>query len=828
MGTKTMKFLSVYILVVLISLVCMAEDVRTEKKEAKHAFFVNGEKSDLHVEYLSIGRKKLPIIQLGNCKVFIDGLGKYHFAKETGDKLNRYYLLSNSGPNRLIALEFYKGANVGGELKKYPVHFLKGLRGFYAEANDVSGSDLNDIPWEKCFLKLGGNSKSHLTKLPKDLAFFQGGQLILNAKEMAKYNNLKFLKLENLKFDLSWLKNKNKLTSLTLKNCEITNADQKLPAMPELAFLNLESSKFDKTSLDISTHNKLQEIDLEYCGLEKITGLKNKTALTTINVLGSKLVSLPVVKIPSLKKLVTTGTQISAKFLADFSKLNPQCTTARNYTILLKQATKNIVEFEVHKYNDSSTAGSIFRMTNAKKVKALLDCFELGKLKIATNRQLAISEGSDYRFIMITADGERTEAAVRSYSELHWKTIPGHFCSVDEMKFARWVVKNNMDLWYFQDQQTDIRETTRESEDISLRWFKANQNADGSWGKSKQHKSIITALTLATFMQHGETPSSNEFGNTTRKAIEYLLAYCKNHKVEEIHPVVLWSLAKAFGMTQAPKLMPPCRRIVYYLIKSQLPDGGWEREKNSFSFVSPNNRRLDDTAWTLAAFKEVYASGIEVDKLIQTMETAIEPLKINHACPNGGFSWSSTNKQADLTATSTVIGVLLSLGERDGVLFKNGLQWYLNNYTKSWADPKMHQDYYSHFWGTRANLSLGDRAVWQNWNKKVLGNVISANKNHEGYWMGKNKYFIPKNMIQHDNQLLSTALNTPSTTQIYTTFGGGPAKRFPINAAQEIIYGKNELIRQIRLYLQQNGYNVDKISVGPDASKALFDEDIDF
>ena len=55
----------------------------------------------------------------------------------------------------------------------------------------------------------------------------------------------------------------------------------------------------------------------------------------------------------------------------------------------------------------------------------------------------------------------------------------------------------------------------------SLRWFRANQNPDGSWGKS--YKTAMTGFALLCYFGHCETPSSEEFGESCMKGILYLV-----------------------------------------------------------------------------------------------------------------------------------------------------------------------------------------------------------------------------------------------------------------------------------------------------------------
>ena len=61
----------------------------------------------------------------------------------------------------------------------------------------------------------------------------------------------------------------------------------------------------------------------------------------------------------------------------------------------------------------------------------------------------------------------------------------------------------------------------------ALRWLKATQNPDGSWGTSPKYgltkgmdKAAGAGFAILTFLAHGETPASPEFGDTVKKAQE--------------------------------------------------------------------------------------------------------------------------------------------------------------------------------------------------------------------------------------------------------------------------------------------------------------------
>ena len=55
----------------------------------------------------------------------------------------------------------------------------------------------------------------------------------------------------------------------------------------------------------------------------------------------------------------------------------------------------------------------------------------------------------------------------------------------------------------------------------ALEWLKRKQNPDGSWGPNK---TAMTGLGLLTFLAHGETTSSEKYGQTVEKAIRFLIS----------------------------------------------------------------------------------------------------------------------------------------------------------------------------------------------------------------------------------------------------------------------------------------------------------------
>jgi hypothetical protein len=68
----------------------------------------------------------------------------------------------------------------------------------------------------------------------------------------------------------------------------------------------------------------------------------------------------------------------------------------------------------------------------------------------------------------------------------------------------------------------------KESEDAvvrGLRWLVKTQNADGSWGKggASPFVSAMTGFAILSFLGHGETPVSAEFGPIVKKALDWVM-----------------------------------------------------------------------------------------------------------------------------------------------------------------------------------------------------------------------------------------------------------------------------------------------------------------
>jgi hypothetical protein len=95
-------------------------------------------------------------------------------------------------------------------------------------------------------------------------------------------------------------------------------------------------------------------------------------------------------------------------------------------------------------------------------------------------------------------------------------------------------------------------------------------------------KTPATGLALLAFLNHGETPASDEFGTTVEKGMNYLLSQSENESNGQEgnlmaidHGIRTRALCEAYGMTRIPSLLPVCTHAVKTILAAQRPSGLW-------------------------------------------------------------------------------------------------------------------------------------------------------------------------------------------------------------------------------------------------------------
>ena len=184
----------------------------------------------------------------------------------------------------------------------------------------------------------------------------------------------------------------------------------------------------------------------------------------------------------------------------------------------------------------------------------------------------------------------------------------------------------------------------------ALRWLKKNQQQDGSW---RNNKNAMTALAVLCFLAHGEKPgSSEEFGETVQRGIEYLLGsqpssgqWPGNYE----HYIATYALSEAYGMTMNPNVKSAVDRAVKLIIDGQHDSGGWDYA------LKPGDR--DDTSvmgWAAQALKAAMMADFYSDPeaLLRASKLAVKGFQKN-ANPNGGFGYTGPG-QGGLSSVGTL------------------------------------------------------------------------------------------------------------------------------------------------------------------------------
>jgi len=117
----------------------------------------------------------------------------------------------------------------------------------------------------------------------------------------------------------------------------------------------------------------------------------------------------------------------------------------------------------------------------------------------------------------------------------------------------------------------------------ALGWFADNQNEDGSWGKN--FKPAMTSLALLALFAHGETPTSENYGEITLKGIKFLCANTGKSSIrgdfgeaEYTNAMVAYALSEGYALTKIPMMKTAMDKQVEILVRNMAECGGYARK----------------------------------------------------------------------------------------------------------------------------------------------------------------------------------------------------------------------------------------------------------
>jgi hypothetical protein len=253
----------------------------------------------------------------------------------------------------------------------------------------------------------------------------------------------------------------------------------------------------------------------------------------------------------------------------------------------------------------------------------------------------------------------------------------------------------------------------------ALRWLKKNQESDGSW---KATKPAMTGLAVLTYLAHGETPASEEFGPTVEKAIKWLVDNQKQDGHfngadghDYSHPIATYALCEAYGMMKLPLLKTAAEKAAECLIKGQHASGGWNYNLNA--------EDRDDTSymgWCAQALKAAKMANLENEGLAEAMKKAILGFKKNYD-PSGSFGYTGPQAGSGLTGVGLLCLQLLGAG-RDAEA-RNAILWLEKAATFDWEKPWLGNPIYYWYYVTQTKFHCGGD-IWNKWNKQFAMQLV--------------------------------------------------------------------------------------------------------
>lgn len=284
----------------------------------------------------------------------------------------------------------------------------------------------------------------------------------------------------------------------------------------------------------------------------------------------------------------------------------------------------------------------------------------------------------------------------------------------------------------------------------ALRWMKATQAGDGSWG-GNSHPTAMTGLALLAYLGHCETPLSEEFGDSCLRAITYLVNVgMKNNGRLTLNPsdkawpyehaIATYALGEAStfckqGNIPVPNLFEVTQKAGQIIIDNQHKrTGGWEY---SYSVDASRGGDLSIAAWQVQALKACSHSGLEFKQLNRALNKATSYVE-SMRCRDGGFAYSRANEDPHAPGYRTMTGggilSLQMLGKGSLSSVRGGAKYIEDN--GKFDYDTIYCDLYGLYYEAQAMMNRGG-SQWKVYNARFRDELL-ANQDQDGSWKKPN------------------------------------------------------------------------------------------
>ena len=298
----------------------------------------------------------------------------------------------------------------------------------------------------------------------------------------------------------------------------------------------------------------------------------------------------------------------------------------------------------------------------------------------------------------------------------------------------------------------------------ALRWLKATQSPDGSWGTSPKYgltrgmdKAAGAGFAILTFLAHGETPASKEFGDTVTRALDYLInsVYIVKDKQGNLvkdnngkTPYVkmrgasgseygfligTYALCEAYGMTKNPNAKKAAELTLKRIIDGQTATGGWNYNMARVTKDGPDD--ISFGGWAMQAIKAGKMAGMHPEGMDECIKKAVQCLKKRNYSERAGFVYRATTNHkgggGGLAGVGCLAMQLLGFSKEPEVA--NALRvmsdWSpsLDAEFPSKLKGTLHNPQYYCYYaaqckyqaGMSANATPANKTLWQKWNQEM-------------------------------------------------------------------------------------------------------------
>ncbi len=266
----------------------------------------------------------------------------------------------------------------------------------------------------------------------------------------------------------------------------------------------------------------------------------------------------------------------------------------------------------------------------------------------------------------------------------------------------------------------------------ALRWLKGVQLENGSWVDKPAH----TALAILSFLAHGDTTLSAEFGSSIQNALHFLVksmptdgTFCGNSAY--VHGITTYALSEAYGITNIPFIKSAMDYGVSKIVDGQHVDGGYD-----YKYKKGKRWDLSIAGWQIQALKAAYAAGSDSPGILDALEKSTRFVKSTYK--NGKFGYSSPGSGGNMTGVGTLclqlLGKSKSLEARGGynTIISKRIRKLQNIIDESNWSTKAAKHLYGWYYETQAVFHEGGNE-WRKWNK-LFQNVLLKNQHDDGHW----------------------------------------------------------------------------------------------